>query len=143
MQISYANKCTWQSYLTQCIDFPIAFQLGKDCTIRHDWAPKISILSLDWKVHSIISTPDKIQLCDSRGRVTQFARHQAAHGETSSKTIPMVYLYQILKFLDCTGLPSGTPNNPRRPPTTRLRFVWTTGVIACNLPRRGCIIEII
>lgn len=71
-------------------------------------------------VLDIISTSDEIQLYDSRERVTQFARHQAAHDETSSKTPPVyrVYLYQILKFLDCTGLPSGIPNNPRRPPTT-------------------------
>lgn len=36
-------------------------------------------------MYSIISIPDEIQLYDSRGQVTQFARHQAAHGETSSK----------------------------------------------------------
>jgi len=66
------------------------------------------------KVYPIIRTPGEIQLYDSRGRVTQFARHQAVHGETSSKTssVYRVYLYQILKFLDCTGLPSGTSNNP-------------------------------
>ncbi|KAG5310884.1 ELOV4 protein, partial [Acromyrmex insinuator] len=40
--------------------------------------------------------PDKIQLCDSRGRVTQFARHQAAYEETGSKTIPIVYRVMVV-----------------------------------------------
>jgi len=59
---------------------------------------------LDWKVCSIISTPDEIQLCDSRGQVTQFARHQAAHGETGSKTIPTVYRGTPIPNIEVPGL---------------------------------------
>jgi hypothetical protein len=32
-----------------------------------------------------MGTPREIQLYDSHGRVTQFARHQAAHEETGSE----------------------------------------------------------
>lgn len=70
--------------------------------------------SIGSQLYSIISAAGQIQLYGSRGQVIQFARHQVTRaklvrrpGHTTDHT------YQILKFLDCAGLPSGTPNNCR------------------------------
>ena len=93
---------------------------------KHTW--QNSIMRFPWASNPICTSSSRI-----RGNLFEDYPDGIYRG---------IYLYQILKFLDCTGLPSGMPNNPRWSPTTWLRFVWTTDIIACNLPRCGRIIEI-
>jgi len=82
--------------------YPSRFKWEKIAAVEN--LDSIAHSMLDWKVCSIISTPDEIQLCDSRGQVTQFARHQAAHGETGSKTIPTVYRGTPIPNIEVPGL---------------------------------------